>query len=204
MEKDSSVSGSEHPPWERLMRAFLRVLETEEAQGRAGAVCELFFSEFWFQQLVERRARRSIELHAVPSDWREDLEQQISLLFLQKVEHSPDLRVDRQIVEAHFGGWIWTIVDHLGAKAVQQLHRLYRVEGNSLDDVASATKANLDVKIDLGFALAELPPLTRTILSLYDEGHTLAEIADLVGEKPWRVYETFANAVARLKGRLGN
>lgn len=202
MEKDSSPSGSEHPPWEGLMRAFLRLLETEKAHDQAGAVCELFFNELWFQQLVERRVRRSVESHAVPCDWRQDLEQQISLLFVQKVQHSPDLHVDRKIVEAHFGGWMWTIVDHLGVKAVQQLHRLYRLDGKLVDD-ASATKANLDVKIDLGFALADLPPLTQTILSLYDEGHTLTDIADLVGEKYWRVRDTFLNAVSHLKARLG-
>lgn len=203
MEKDSSLSGSEHPPWERLMRAFLRLLETEEAQDQAAAVCDIFLNELWFQQLVERRARRSVESHAIPCDWHEDLEQQISLLFVQKVQHSPDLHVDRQVVEAHFGGWIWTIIDRLGVNAVQQLHRLYRGEGKIVDD-ASAAKTNLDVKIDLGFALAELPPLTRTILSLYHQGHTLPEIADLVREKYWRVRDAFLSALAQLKERLGD
>lgn len=201
MEHDSSRSGSEHP-WQGLLHAFLGLLEAEVSEDRAHAVCDLFLNDPWFQQLVERRAKHSVDRQAVPRDWGDDLRQEIALLFVQKIERSPDLHVDRQIVEAHFGGWIWTIVDRLGIEAVQRLHKLYRVQSHFISEEAIERKRNLEVKVELSIAMAELPPLTQHILLLYDKGHTLKEIATIVKEKYWKVFDLFWRGVEYLQDRL--
>lgn len=202
MENDSFPSAPEHPPWDRLMRAFLALVQTDDPRTAGHSVAELFFGDPWFCELVARRAKQAADTHAVPSAWRNDLEQEISLLFLQKCEKTPDLHVNLEVVESHFGGWIWTIIDHLSVEAVQRLHRVYRSEGNVLDDAACSIQRDIATKIDLSLLVAELPPLTQTILALFDEGYTRKEIADLVDEPYWRVCDTCQKAVAYLRERL--
>jgi DNA-directed RNA polymerase specialized sigma24 family protein len=203
MENDPSPSGPGLPPWERLLRAFLLVLDTEDAHQKADAVCKLFLDDPWFQDLVERRARQAVSSHAVPFSIRDDLQQEISLLFVQKARHSPDLHVNLEMVEAHFGGWMWTIVDRLCAEATQRLHRAYRSQSGLAEDLAVAAKRQLDVKIDVSIALAELPLFTRTVLSLFEQGHTVKEIAALLGEKYWKVYDTYRRGIEFLREKLG-
>lgn len=202
MELGSSLSGSEHRPWERLMKAFLALLDGDDASAKAGDVCDLFLGDPWFQQLVERRARRAVDVGAIPLDWRPDLEQHISLLFVQKVRRRPDLGVDRQMAEEHFGGFVWTIVERLALNAIERLHKLYRRQSALFADVAGSARWTLEQQVDVGLLLAGLPPLTRTILTLYDAGHTLKQIADLVGEEYWRVCKIYRDAIATLEERL--
>ncbi|MGH7136270.1 MAG: sigma-70 family RNA polymerase sigma factor [Pirellulales bacterium] len=202
MEYDSTPSTSELPPWDRLMRAFLTLLQSEGPRTTGESVCDLFFGDPWFCELVERRAKQAVNAHAVPSSCRDDLEQEISLLFLQKADKTPDLHVNFDVVETHFGGWIWTIIDRLCAEAVQHLHRVYRFEGNVLDDIECSTRQHEQSKIDIGLLIARLPQMTQTILTLFDEGYTLKEIAELVDEPYWRVCGIYREAVAFLRDRL--
>lgn len=202
MEHDSTPSTSEPPPWDRLMRAFLTLLRTDGPRTTGDSVCDLFFDDLWFCELVEHRAKQAVAAHAVPSSCRHDLEQEIALLFLQKAHKTPDLHVNLDVVEGHFGGWVWTIVDRLCAEAIQHLHRVYPSKDNLLDDVESSTKLGEETKIDIGLLIARLPRLTQTILALFDEGYTLREIAKLVDEDYWRVCKTFREAVAFLRSRL--
>lgn len=197
----ASRSAGEHLPWECLMHSFLALLEADGPR-LGDQVCELFFADSWFQGLVEKRARQAVESHAVPRGCGEDLQQAILLLFLQKARNAPDLRVKRELVADHFGGWIWSIVDDFGLQAIQSIRRLYRFEARLVEDVASRHKGNLDREVDLKLLIAEMPILTQTILSLFDEGFKLTEIADLVGEKYWKVCELQRNAVAHLRERL--
>lgn len=202
MEYDSTPSTSEPPPWDRLMRAFLTLLQSDGPRTTGDSVCDLFFGDPWFCELVERRAKQAVDAHAVPSNYRDDLEQEISLLFIQKTDKTPDLHVNLDVVESHFGGWVWTIIDRLCAEAIQHLHRVYQTEDNLLDDVESSTKLGEETKIDIGLLIAGLPQTTQTILALFDEGYTLREIAELVDEDYWRVCKTFREAVAFLQRRL--
>ncbi len=204
MEYDSTPSTSELPPWDRLMRAFLTLLQSDGPRTTGDSVCELFFGGPWFCDLVERRAKQAVDAHALRSGCRDDLEQEIALLFLQKAHKQPDLHVNLDVVEGHFGGWVWTIIDRLCAEAIQHLHRVYRFEGNLLDEVESTTKQNEETKIDIGLLIAGLPQATQAILALFDEGYTLTEIAELVDEQYWRVCETFRKAVAFLRDRLSD
>ena len=198
----ASRSGGEHPPWECLRDAFLALLEADGPRVCGDQICELFFADSWFQGLVEQRARQAVESGAVPHACREDLEQVILLLFLQKARSTPDLRVKHELVTEHFGGWIWSVVKDLGLQGIRSIRRLYRVESGLLEDVVSPNKPDLDEHVDLNLLIAELPILTQSILSLVKEGHTLKEIADLVGEKYWRVCELHRNAVEHLRQRL--
>ncbi len=138
----------------------------------------------------------------MPRDWGDDLRQEIALLFAQKVGRSPDLHVDRQKVEEHFGGWAWTMVERLGSNAIEGLHRRYRVESALAVDSARQRKQDVEVKVALSMAMSELPPLTRKILELYDKGYKLTEIAALTGEKYWKVVELFQQGIDHLKDRL--
>lgn len=202
MEYDSTSSTSEPPPWDRLMRAFLALLQTGDPRTAGDSVAELFFDNPWFHDLIVRRAKRAVETHAIPGNWRKDLEQEISLLFIQKAEKTPDLHVNLDVVEEHFGGWVWTIIDHLAIEAVRRLHRVYRSDEILLDDFACSPERDIATKIDVSLLIAELPPLAQTILTLFDQGHTLGAIARLVDEPYWRVCSIYRNAVAHLRDRL--
>ena len=204
MEYDSLPSTSEPPPWDRLMRAFLTLLQTDDPRTAGDAVVELFFDDPWFRDLVVRRSKRAAETRAIPNNWRKDLEQEISLLFVQKAEKTPDLHVNLDVVEEHFGGWVWTIIDHLAAEAVKRLHRVYRSDETLLDDFACSPQRDIATKIDVYALIAQPPPLTQAVLKLFDEGYTLKEIAKLVDEPYWRVCEIRQEAVACLRERLGD
>lgn len=202
MEYDSLPSTSEPPPWDRLMRAFLTLLQTGDPRTAGDAVAELFFSDPWFRDLIVRRSKRAAETRAIPSNWRKDLEQEISLLFVQKAEKTPDLHVNLDVVEEHFGGWMWTIIDHLAAEAVKRLHRFYRSDETLLDEFACSPQPEIVTRIDMKMLIAELPPLTKTILTLFDEGYTQREIAEILDEPYWRVGNIYRKAVAQLRERL--
>lgn len=202
MEYVSLPSTSEPPPWDRLMRAFLTLLQTDDPRTAGDAVAELFFDDPWFRDLISRRAKHAVDTQSVPSNWRKDLEQEISLLFVQKADKKPDLHVNLDVVEIHFGGWVWTIIDHLCAEAVKRLHRVYRADGDVLDDLACSPQQDIAARIDMRLLIAGLPPLTRTILTLFDEGHTLTEIAEFLDEPYWRVSKIYRKAVARLRDQL--
>lgn len=83
------------------------------------------------------------------------------------------------------------------------MRRRYRLEATLLDDVAGRDEWPLDRRLDVKLLMAELPLLTQTILSLFDEGRKLTEIAELVGESYAKVYKLHRNAVAYLRERLG-
>lgn len=203
MEYDSTPSTSERPPWDRLMRAYLTLLQSDGPRATGDSVCDLFFGDPWFCDLVERRAKQAVDAHALPGSCRDDLEQEISLLFLQRAHKTPDLHVNFDVIESHFGGWVWTIIDRLCAEAAQHLRRVHRSAEESLvNDVESTAEQNELTKIDIGFLMAELPQTAQAILALYDEGYTLREIAQLVNDRYWRVCETFRDAIAFLRDRL--
>ena len=199
----ASKSDGEHPPWEGLMHDFLALLDVGAVPVTGDLVCNLFVGNSWFQQLVERRVHQAVESYAVPENCRDDMEQTILLLFLRKARKTPDLHVKRELVEAHFGGLIWSIVDDLGLQAIRSIRRHYRCDARLMDDVACRSKRNLDSHVDVKLLVAELPILTQTILALFEEGHTLTEIAELVGEKYWKVCQLYRNAITHLRERLG-
>lgn len=190
------------PSWHRLMQAFLTMLQTDRPLATGRAVCELFFNDPWFHNLLKRRARQAVNSHAVPSDCLEELEQEISLLFLQRACKTPDLHVKFDVAESRFGGWIWTIIDHLCIEAIRRLHRLYRLRSGLPEELAVAKKEARDMTIDLNLLVAELPIQMQTILGLFNEGYTLKEISELVGEHYWRVCELYRKAVSFLQERL--
>jgi hypothetical protein len=202
MEHDSSLRGWDRPPWDGLLRAFLALLDADGPRPRGDAVCDLFFADPWFLELIARRARQAVAAHAVPEDCLKDLEQEISLVFVERVSRTPDLHVDRELVEGHFGGWVWTIIDRSCIKAIQRLHRLYGFEKNVMHEVAASPKWDLDKAADVRMLVQELPPLSQAILSLFDEGYNLKDIAEIVGEEYWKVCELYRKAVAYLRQRL--
>ena len=203
MENDPSPFGPELTPQQRLKEAFLALLKTEESQ-RAEAVSDLFLDDPWYQDLVHRRTRQAVANHVVPGNFQDDLAQEMSLLLIQKARRSPDLHVNAAMVEEHFGGWVWTIVDHLCVEAVKRLHRIFRSQGCLAVDVALAKKQQLDRKIDLAMELAKMPLLTRTVLSLYDEGYSLKEIAQRLDHKYWKICEAYRAGIAFLRDKIGD
>jgi hypothetical protein len=102
MEYVSTPSTPEVPPRDRLMRAFLTLLRSDGPGTQGDSVCDLFFGDAWFCELVERRARQVVNAHLAPSGWRHDLEQEISLLFVQRANKTPDLHVNLDVVARAF------------------------------------------------------------------------------------------------------
>lgn len=198
----AAVSAGEHPQWKGLLDAFLGLLDREGPRASGDQVCELFLADRWFQDLLDQRTRQAVERRAVPRNCRDDLEQTILLLFVQKARKAPNLHVKREVAKEHFGGWIWSIVDDLCLQAARRIRRHYRFESGLVEEVENRSKQRLDQQVDVKLLVAELPVLTRTILSLFDEGYKLVEIADIVGEKYWKVSELHRGAVAYIRGRL--
>ncbi|HQU41529.1 MAG: hypothetical protein B7Z73_00110 [Planctomycetia bacterium 21-64-5] len=186
------------------MDAFLDLLEREGPRLSGRQVCDLFSADSWFQAVVEKRTWQAVESGAVPRHCREDLEQTVLLLFVQEARASPDLHVKPELAKEHFGGWIWRMVDDLCLQAVRTVRRHDRFEGSLAEDVVSRDKRSIDRQIDVKLLVAELPILTQTILSLFDEGYSLTEIADRMGEKYWKVYKLYQDAIAYLRKHLKN
>jgi RNA polymerase sigma-70 factor (ECF subfamily) len=110
-----------------------------------------------------------------------------------------------------FPGWVKRIAVN---KCLSQLrspwHKrgvaLDRGEGGpSLDPVQADHAPVIDAGTDLTAALAELSPLTRTVLWLYDvEGYTHAEIGNLMGKSTSFSKSQLARAHQRLREMLGD
>lgn len=204
MEYDSTPTEADVPPWDGLMRAFLALLRANGPGTSGEEVCNLFFGDAWFLDLIARRARQAADSGAVPKRNREDMEQEIALHFVHKASKRPDLQVDYEIVERHFGGWLWTIIDHLCIEVLRQRHMQHHAENLLMIDVAGTPRCDIDRRIDVGILITGLSPVSQTILSLFDHGFTRREIAEQIGEPYWKVCQIHRMAIAFLRERLND
>lgn len=201
MEHDPPTPGQGNRPWVGLMEAFLALLDTEPFESLPGAVCRLFLDDPWFQSEVQRRVGWAIGSQALPHGCGPDLEQELLAMFISKVHHAPDLRINRTMAPATFGGWIGKILDHLSTDAAKSIKRRYEMHAGPLPEL-SATQERLELTIDVRALVDAQPPEIKNVLLLYDSGYSLAKVAELLDESYWRVYELFRKGIRDIRRRL--
>lgn len=201
MEHDSPAPGQGKHPWLRLMEAYLALLDAEPLESLPGAVCRLFLDDPWFQAEVQRRIGWTIGSQSLPHGCDHDLEQELLAMFMSKVHHAPNLRINRMMAPTTFGGWMGKILDHLSTDAAQSIKRRYEMHAVPLPELPAA-QDRLELTIDVRALVEAQPPEIRNVLLLYESGHSLAKIAELLGESYWKVYELFRKGIRDIRRRL--
>lgn len=201
MENDPPAPAQGKRPWLHLMEAFLALLDAEPLESLPGAVCRLFLDDPWFQSEVQQRVGWAIGSQSLRHDCDDDLEQELLAMFISKVHHAPDLRINRKMAPTTFGGWIGKILDHLTTDAAESIKRRYEMHAGPLPELP-ATQEQLDLTIDVRALIDAQPPEIKNVLLLYESGHSLAKIAELLDESYWKVYELFRKGIKNIRRRL--
>lgn len=201
MEHDSPAPGQGKHPWLRLMEAYLALLDAEPLESLPGAVCRLFLDDPWFQSEVQRRIGWTVGSQSLPHGCDDDLEQELLAMFISKVHHAPDLRINRKMAPTTFGGWMGKILDHLSTDAAKNIKRRYEMRAVQLPELP-ATQEGLELTIDARALVDAQPPEIKNVLLLYESGHSLAKIAELLDESYWKVYELFRKGIWDIRRRL--
>lgn len=98
-------------------------------------------------------------------------------------------------------GWIRTIA---ASKALMRYRREKLRAADELDDVESAGRVDVPLRMDLETALARLPEKGRAVVWLHDvEGYTHEEIAEMMGQTTSFSKSQLARAHQKLRAWLG-
>lgn len=194
---------SESRPWEGLKRAFLARLLDSTSPASAKELWRLFADDPWFQDLLDRRARRTLAVRGLRLGWLGDVKHEALLALARRLVKTPDLRVDRERVDETFPAWIGVIVERSCGEAIHWLTQLEQLHRVMLEDIAAPPEGQpLDAAIDLELAIGEQPEPERTMLHLKAMGFSVPEIAERLEMTYWETYRRLHAAAARLERRL--
>ena len=165
-------------------------------------VWRLLVEHPWYQVELHQTAKRLVWRAQAPFDWAEDIEHEALLYLAKNLQHAPDLHVDRKLSEAHFSGWLATIIEHDCAQAlrVRLSHCDSMTQLSEHPDLKSV--ASIELLIDLKMAISNLPPRIRTVVELYGHGWSLREIAADLDISYWQAYRTLRTALRHLRSVL--
>jgi RNA polymerase sigma factor (sigma-70 family) len=127
-----------------------------------------------------------LRAHA-PADLDDDIEQEAIVLLARNFRRTADLGIDRVKGGEHFAGWLATIIEHDCGHGLAIVGRARRKAIPVSPDIeATAPKFSIEEKLDLNQAVANLPEPKRTVVALYLDGCSLAEIAARLGMSYWQ------------------
>ena len=158
-------SGPESRPWEPLKQAFLARLQTSTSSSSATELWRLFAGDLWFQQQLEARARKTLLARVGRLDWLGDVMHEALLSFARRLAKTPDLRVDLELVDETFPGWIGAILDRECGEAIRWLRRLHRMQLAALEKIADPRAKQIsDARVDVSLAIDAQQEPYRTLL----------------------------------------
>jgi len=170
--------------------------------------------------IVKRAARGDVKAHEILYRAFSAPVYSVCLRFTRVPAQAEDLlqetfiEVIRKITQfrgdAPVGIWIRRIAD---SKALMFLRSAWHARGQSLDDdweeisfeprASAQGSRQQDQAMDLDAAMADLPPVSRTVVWLHDvEGYTHKEIADLMGKTESFSKSQLSRAYQRLRPLL--
>lgn len=189
------------PGHEDLKERFLEAIE----QGwHWEQMWNLFLKHPWYQTILLAHARRILRQQQLPISWHEDVQQDAILLLARSLRRRADLGIDMQQVHQHFAGWMATIIARDCQEAIRQMRRHYVREQTLPDtDPLGLGQLPLDVKIDVSVAIQKLPDPERTVLTLWSEGLSVADIAQRLGLSYHRTHYLWRRATRQLRAVLG-
>ena len=193
----------ESRPWEPLKQAFLSRVLDSNSPAPTNQLWRLFAADRWFQQLLDRRARRALAVRRMGLDWLGDVKHEALLSLDRQLAKTPDLHVDLARVDATFPAWLGVIVDRACGEALHwltQLDRFHRAMFETLADPRQ--QQSCDAMIDMVLAFDEQDEPERTMLHLKADGYSIQEIAEQLKMTYWEVYRRLRAAMARVQRRL--
>ena len=197
--------GPDARPWEQLKQAFLARLHTPSSASSATETWRLFADDPWFQQLLETRARRALLSRAGRLDWLGDVKHEALLALARQLAKTPDLRVNLDLVNQTFPGWIGAIIDRACGDAIRWLARLHRLQAETLEKIADPVdRLAADTRIDVSVAIGLQEEPYRTLLFLSAKGYSIQEIADRLDLTYWETYRRLNAGIARVRRRLSS
>lgn len=182
-----------------------RFLEAVEQQWRWEKVWHLISEHGWFRAMLHTQAQKVLRQQRLPIAWQDDVQQDAVLLLARSLRRRADLGVDLNQVQGCFAGWMATIISRDCREAVRQMRRHYVREQASPDiDPLGIQQLPLDAKIDVSVAIQKLDDPERTILTLWAEGFSVADVAKRLGLSYQRTHYLWRRSTRQLRAFLGN
>ncbi len=187
---------------EDLKQRFLKAVED---CWRWEETWSLFIAHPWYQTTLQAQARRILRQQQLPISWHEDVQQEAMLLLARTLRRRADLGIDRQQAHQRFAGWMGTIITRDCQEAVRQMRRHFAREQTLPEtDPLGLSQLPLDAKIDVSMATQEMEDPERTVLTLWAEGLSVADVAQRLGLSYHRTHYLWRRAIRQLRALLGH
>lgn len=165
----------------------------------------LFIRHPWYLATLQTQARRILRRQHLPISWCEDVQQDAILLLARSLRHRADLGIDMQQVHQRFAGWMGTIIVRDCQEAIRLMRRQFVREKTIPEaDPLGLSLLPLDAKIDVSMAIQKMQDPERTMLTLWSEGLSVADIAQRLKLSYHRAHYLWRRAIGQLRALLGD
>ncbi len=150
-------------------------------------IWDLIYRHPWFQSRLAACVAKTIRKNQLPSDWKEDIQQEAVFLFAREIKKNLDLGYDP--AKGNYPTLVWTILRRCCIKGVRQFKRMLTNKQihPSLELVPEST-FDADELFDFRDKIEQLPEPGRTIVLAVCHGETIDMIASRLGQSPRTVY----------------
>jgi RNA polymerase sigma factor (sigma-70 family) len=169
----ASRSHSDQATWQDLLARFLAALRN---RAPSPELWRLIVGHRWYQDQLDRCARRVLRRSGVPVQWLDDVKHEAVLLLAKALDRRRDLNLDRRRAGVHFPGWLATIITRQCQSALRPIRR-QRQRMIPMGDREIGREPRLDLSLDLRSAMKRLSPELRRIIASQAIGRSLEEIA---------------------------
>ncbi len=182
---------------------FLALLDLPASGSRWKEIWKLLITHQWMQDRLERNARSALHGSNMSDQWVEDVKQDVIVRLAHKLRRIPDLRLDRTKAEAHFAGWLNTIILRDCRMSVRSLRRMhYRTLSLQGDRAMADQRTTNEDELDFKQAVNQLGEIEASVMRLRSQGYTIREVAATLGLSQSKTYRVIRRATAQVERRL--
>jgi RNA polymerase sigma factor (sigma-70 family) len=160
-----------------LRRQFIATLR--DAPISWWGVWTLLVQHECYQALLDQYARWLIYQHNTPREWLDDVKQDAILILASKLRRTPNLHYNSDRPASSFTPWLRAVVRSHCQDAIRGLRSYSARQLPLLSDPPEKLSA-VDQRIDLHSAMLLASARERAALSLFAQGYTDSEIAQLL------------------------
>ena len=186
------------------MDRFLALLTRDDKRGLWLDMWQLFVRHPWYQAELSLSSRRALRRAQLGPELLDDLKHEVMLILARKLRATPTMHVEPRQLEAHFTGWLGTIVLHDCREAIRRMKRR-QPQTNYLESgsVFAVREIDIERQIDLSCAISHLGEPECTALILHFKGWTTKSIASELVCSYWQVRRILNRGLEKLKAEIG-
>ena len=189
--------------WRDLLPRYLRVITDKSPDSSAIWVeaWRVIVEHPWYQMELEGAARRLLCTRGA-LDWLGDVQHDAMLLLARSLQSDPDLGLDPQRIDEHFGGWMGVMIRNDCRQAFRRIHRLFAPSRELFDThVTADERSRIEDRIDVSRAVDQLAEPGRSILTPHAHGFSVQEISSMLELEYFVAYRAYRRGVEEMRAR---